>query len=162
MKPIALTAVFLACFVHLACATEASPNGGADAPDGDAEIGSTDGGDNGAGPISPELASFCFMTGNPPSDRPYAVIRRLKVGKGTYGGIKDILPRLASDAKRRGADAIIDYDGAQRFGFFPWRMVRPVVRGTAIRWTGTKPADCAVVGGTTLHEILESGNPPPR
>ena len=154
MKPAVLAAAILACTVRLASAAE-PPEEGPTAPEADVETGA---GDEGA--ASPELASFCIIAGTPPSDTPYRVLRRLKVGKGTYGGIRDILPRLASNAKRRGADALIDYDGAQRFGFFPWRMVRPVVRGTAIRWTGSKPESCTAVGGHTLGEITESGLSP--
>jgi len=158
MKPIALAAVFFACFVHLASAG-AAPQEGAGAPEADVDIGA-DVDEKDVIAASPELANFCFLAGNPPADSKYAVIRRLKVGKGTYGGVRDVLPKLASSAKRRGADAIIGYEGSQRFGFFPWRMVRPVVRGTAIRWTASKPENCAAVGGSTLREIMESDVPP--
>ena len=154
MKPVVLAAGILACSLRLAFAAEA-PEEETVSPEADVEIGPRD-----EGTLSPDLGSFCIIAGTPPSDSPYSVLRRLKVGKGTYGGIRDILPKLASNAKRRGADALIDYDGAQRFGFHPWRMVRPVVRGTAIRWTGSKPESCTAAGGHTLRDILESGLSP--
>lgn len=109
-------------------------------------------------PPPPELADFCFVALTPPAGT-YTVIRRVKLGKGTYGGIKDILPKFAAYAKRVGADAVIEYDGSQRFGFFPWRMVRPVVHGVAVKWTQA-PASCAAVGGSTLQTILETDTRP--
>jgi hypothetical protein len=86
----------------------------------------------------------------------------LKVGKGTYGGVNDILPKLAKYAQMRGADAIIDYTGSQRFGFWPWRLVRPVVRGIAVKWTDDKKVDCQAIGGTKLSTIMSTNLPPER
>lgn len=107
-----------------------------------------------------DVANFCFFSGNPPADAKYAVIKKLKVGKGTYGGVKDILPKFAGYAQKVGADAIIGYTGSQRFGFWPWRMVRPVVRGVAIKWSDTQGRDCIAMGGTTLKAILATDKPP--
>jgi len=116
----------------------------------------------GAGPISlsNDVANFCFFSGVPQFEFKYAIVRRLRPGKATYGTVKDILPRFAEIARRAGADAIIEYAGSQRFGFFPWRMVRPVVRGTAIKWTDPKHKNCDVVGGTTLKTILAENRAP--
>jgi len=109
---------------------------------------------------SAELSNFCFFAGSPPSDVKYTVIKKLKVGKGTYGSVKDILPEFAGYAQSRGADAIIGYTGSQRFGFWPWRMVRPVVRGTAVKWSSPPSQDCAAIGGSTLASILATDKPP--
>jgi hypothetical protein len=107
-------------------------------------------------------ADFCLFPGAPPSDIKYVVIKELKVGKGTYGGVTDVLPALAARARSMGADAIIEYAGSQRFGFWPWRMVRPVVSGVAIRWTGPATPDCGAIGGTTLGAVLASNQAPQR
>lgn len=103
---------------------------------------------------------FCFFAGTPPSDVKYTVIKKLKVGKGTYGSVTDILPKFAGYAQKVGADAVIDYTGSQRFGFWPWRLVRPVVRGTAVKWTSPPKSDCTAMGGSTLTAILATNKPP--
>lgn len=108
-----------------------------------------------------DVGLLCFFAGKPPSDVKYTVIKRLKVAKGTYGGVTQILPKFASQARGYGAHAIIDYTGSQRFGFWPWRMVRPVVRGTAVRWSTPPSQDCATLGGSTLATILATDMPPP-
>lgn len=110
--------------------------------------------------LTTDISEFCFFAGTPPADKKYTVVRKLKLGKGTYGGVKDILPKFAGYARRVGADAIINYTGSQRFGFFPWRMVRPVVQGVAIKWSDPQKHDCTVIGGTTLKAILASDKPP--
>jgi hypothetical protein len=108
------------------------------------------------------VADFCFFTGKPPADAKYKVVRQLKLGKGTYGGVKDILPKFVQRAQKLGADAIINYTGSQRFGFWPWRMVRPVVRGVAVKWDEPKNHNCAAIGGTTLQTMLAKDKAPPQ
>ncbi|QIL79744.1 hypothetical protein G7047_07375 [Diaphorobacter sp. HDW4A] len=110
--------------------------------------------------ISAEAAQFCFFPGSPPSDVKFQTVRKLKVGKGTYGGVKDILPKFANQALGLGADAVMNYAGSQRFGFWPWRMVRPVVQGVAIQWTAPPGKDCAALGGSTLATILATDKAP--
>jgi hypothetical protein len=65
-------------------------------------------------------------------------------------------------AKADGADAIINYNGAQRFGFWPWRLVRPVLTGTAIKWNGAHAPDCVATGGSTLATVMSTNVEPPR
>lgn len=159
MKLAAFASLALAAFLNTASATEA-----ASAPEttestgAEADISSEAAVVPNAQPAV--LGNFCFFAGTPASDFKYTVIRKLKVGKGTYGGVKDLLPKFAGYAQSHGADAIINYTGSQRFGFWPWRMVRPVVRGTAIKWANPAAKDCAAMGGTTLSTILASDKPP--
>jgi hypothetical protein len=165
MKSVASVAIVLAALIHGAAhAAEAAsaPSGEASesSPSGtEIEISpSTDAAESEA--LANQLSDFCFFAGKPPADQKYSVVKNLKVGKGTYGGVKDILPKLADRARKTGADAIINYTGSQRFGFFPWRMVRPVVRGVGIKWADPKKPACAELGGTTLKAIIESDKPP--
>ncbi|MEZ2354788.1 hypothetical protein [Caballeronia sp. RCC_10] len=106
------------------------------------------------------LADFCFFASLPSSGQNYKIIKKLKIGKGTYGSVENLLPTMAERARQQGADAIIEYTGSQRFGFWPWRMVRPVVRGVAVQWTEPKPATCESIGGTKLSTILSSHQAP--
>jgi hypothetical protein len=39
-------------------------------------------------------------------------------------------------------------------------MVRPVVRGVAVKWSDASKPDCATIGGTTLKTILTTDQPP--
>lgn len=107
-------------------------------------------------------SDFCFFSGKPPSTVKYTVVRKLKLGKGTYGGVKDVLPKFAANAQRLGADAIIEYAGSQRFGFWPWRLVRPVVHGVAVKWVDPQSGNCQALGGSTLQTILATDQAPAK
>ena len=47
-----------------------------------------------------------------------------------------------------GGNVVINYNASQRFGFWPWRIVRPVVWGTAVKWK--TPVDCKQLGGIEI------------
>src|SRR5580765_6132543 len=66
----------------------------------------------------------CVLSGAPPSTTQFTIVKQLKIGKGTYGSVDEGIALLADKARTLGADAIINYSGSQRFGFFPWRFVR--------------------------------------
>jgi hypothetical protein len=85
-----------------------------------------------------------------PTTAKYTVIKQMKLGKGTFGSVDEAIAMLAEKARKAGADAVINYTGSQRFGFFPWRFVHPVVRGTAIKWAPGTTFDCVASGGS-LH-----------
>ena len=156
-----ITLILMAAFNNASAADAASAADVAQAPDAEVEVEiAPSKEDSAASATATDVANFCFFSGNPPADVKYTVIKKLKVGKGTYGGVKDILPKFAGYAQKVGADAIMGYTGSQRFGFWPWRMVRPVVRGVAIKWSGTQSQDCTAMGGTTLKAILAADKPP--
>jgi hypothetical protein len=99
-------------------------------------------------------AGFCLLTGRPPAEYSYVVVQKLKLDRETYGSVNDVLPKLIEKSRSLGADAVIDYNGSQRFGFFPWRFVRPVVSGTAIKWTPPRSVDCEAIGGHLSNGTL--------
>jgi hypothetical protein len=105
---------------------------------------------------------FCLYAGAPPSDVKYRSLGRVKLGKGTYGGVRDELPAFVAEARAKGADAITNYNGAQRFGFWPWRLVRPVLTGVAVKFDEGKSPACVVSGGATLATVMSTNLEPPR
>lgn len=101
---------------------------------------------------SAQESSICALKGAPASEYKYKTIQKVKVGKNSYGSVTQIQPVFATKAKSVGAEAIIYYNASQRFGFFPWRFVRPVITGTAITWdtTNEKSFPCTESGGFYL------------
>lgn len=91
---------------------------------------------------------ICLIKGTP-TNHQFTEIKRLKIGKGTYGSVTDLYPRIVDKTHKLGADAVIHYNASQRFGFWPWRLVRPVMTGTAIKWLSTPPS-CQSLGGTEI------------
>jgi len=111
--------------------------------------------------VKAEDADFCLYGGKPTGDVKYKAGKNVKTGRETYGSVLDELPRFVATAKAQGADAVINYNGAQHFGFWPWRLVRPVTSGVAIKWDGPAP-DCAASGGATFATIMATDKEPPR
>ncbi|OTG83732.1 hypothetical protein [Acinetobacter sp. ANC 4648] len=95
-----------------------------------------------------QATPICLVEGIPSTDQ-FRSIKRIKVAKGTYGSVVELYPRFATSARKLGADVVVNYNGSQRFGFWPWRIVRPVVWGTAVKWNTT--VDCNALGGKEIH-----------
>lgn len=92
-----------------------------------------------------ENQPICLYKNAPQVD--YEVIRFYRVGKNSYGGVNDVLPKFVHTARRLDADAVINYWGSQRFGFWPWRFIRPVMQGTAVKWKTGTVVSCEATGG---------------
>lgn len=113
-----------------------------------------------AATLSQEGRDLCVFDNGAPSDTPHQKGQKLKVAKGTYGGVKELLPELVQQALAAKADALVDYNSSQRFGFWPWRVVRPVVTATAIRWTESPRKSCEAMGGVRMETILTTNKSP--
>ncbi|OTG65476.1 hypothetical protein [Acinetobacter silvestris] len=91
---------------------------------------------------------ICLVEGIPSTDQ-FRTIKRIKIAKGTYGSVVELYPKFAASARKLGADAVVNYNGSQRFGFWPWRIVRPVVWGTAVKWNTA--IDCKTLDGKEIY-----------
>ena len=87
---------------------------------------------------------ICAIKGTPDSSQ-FQIKKRIKVAKGTYGSVVELYPRFAERAHQVGGNVVINYNASQRFGFWPWRFVRPVMWGKAVKWN--TPVDCKALGG---------------
>ena len=104
--------------------------------------------------------TICLVTGLPPSDVKFEKIRKIKRGKNSYGSVSDILPAFGAQAEALGANAVVNYIGSQRFGFWPWRFVRPVVRGDAVKIGFRAGQRCKDIGGATISEVIATNKEP--
>lgn len=107
-----------------------------------------------------DMMDICLITGLPVGEVRYDTIRNVKVGKGSYGSVVDILPKFASHVQSQGANAVVNYVGSQRFGFWPWRIVRPVVRGEGVRLYMREDQSCKDIGGATIREVIRTNQEP--
>ena len=90
---------------------------------------------------------ICAIKGTPDSSQ-FKIMKRVKVAKGTYGSVEELYPRFAERTHQVGGNVVINYNASQRFGFWPWRIVRPVVWGTAVKWN--TPVNCQQLGGIEI------------
>lgn len=91
----------------------------------------------------------CLLQGDLPYAVNYTILAQIKGSKRSYGSTDSVLNAMAQEAKRIGADAVINISAKQGFGgFMPWSHVRPKGTGAAIKLkTDQKPIDCVALGG---------------
>ena len=90
---------------------------------------------------------ICAINGTPDTSQ-FRIKKRIKVAKGTYGSVVELYPRFAERAHQVGGNVVINYNASQRFGLWPWRFVRPVMWGKAVKWN--TPVDCKALGGIEI------------
>ena len=90
---------------------------------------------------------ICAIKGTPDSSQ-FQLKKRIKVAKGTYGSVVELYPRFAERAHQVGGNVVINYNASQRFGLWPWRFVRPVMWGKAVKWN--TPVDYKALGGIEI------------
>lgn len=91
----------------------------------------------------------CLLAGSLPSEYKFIDIGRITSTKGTYGGSDEVVAAIAKEARRLGADAVVDLQASQRFkGPLPWRVTSPTGSGIAVKLDTTSPKlDCVAAGG---------------
>jgi hypothetical protein len=47
--------------------------------------------------------ALCLLSGAPPPTLQYTVVKKLTIGKGSYGSVSDVLPKLVKKARNLGA-----------------------------------------------------------
>ena len=145
------------CLVPLFLLGIAPPARGADAPPIAAAASSA------ASAPAAESAHRCFYTNPLPAELKYTVLTgKLKASKGIYGSVPEMLPRLAAQVRAAGGDAVINYNGGQHFGFWPWRITHPIVTGAALKWDAGQPVpDCQATAMPNFRVQLHgTGNLP--
>ncbi len=84
--------------------------------------------------------NICLLAGTPPSDVKYEVLGRVVATKGGYGSTDELFPHMAYQARKMGADAVINLQSGQKFkGPLPWRVTSPSGDGTAIKLLPNSP-----------------------
>jgi hypothetical protein len=90
----------------------------------------------------------CLLAGALPTEFKTTEIGRIKATKRTYGSTEQLFPVMAEEARRIGADAIINLQADIRFKSpLPWRITSPTGDGQAVTVASEKPLDCLAVGG---------------
>lgn len=102
--------------------------------------------------VTARTGPVCMLAGDLPEGVRATTIGRVKATKGTYGSTDNLMKPMADEARRVGADAIVDLQANQRFkGPLPWRYNAPTGDGQAVRFEASQaPFDCAQAGGQLL------------
>jgi hypothetical protein len=88
----------------------------------------------------------CFIRAPLPSSIAYSVIGEIRGGKKWYGGFSEVLTAMANEARRIGADAVINLVTTMDANAIAF--ARPIGTGTAIKLKEKGSFDCQKNGGT--------------
>lgn len=102
--------------------------------------------------VTPRNGPVCMLAGGLPDGMQVVLIGKVKATKGTYGSTANLMKPMADEARRVGADAVINLQAAQRFkGPLPWRYNAPTGAGTAVHFVDQAASfDCVSSGGQLL------------
>lgn len=89
---------------------------------------------------------FCYFD-TEPNGAAFKVIGKVHLGGNFYGSANGLLPGFEKKVKARGGNSIANFKASQRFGFWPWRFIRPVVSGDAIQILNANGKSCEELGG---------------
>ncbi len=99
---------------------------------------------------------FCFIKDElPQGNVEYSMLKNVKVGSNFYGSTGKVVAKLMKESIAKGGNAVVNFYAGQRFGFWPWRLVRPVARGRVIKITNANGLTCEEIGGKTIQQVLE-------
>ncbi|MCL2872219.1 MAG: hypothetical protein FWF41_04470 [Betaproteobacteria bacterium] len=79
----------------------------------------------------PHNDMVCILRGTLPDTVPVKVLGYIKGSKRSPGKTEEVFTRMADEARKMGATAIVDAKGNQHFNI--WVVVRPVGNGTAVK-----------------------------
>lgn len=92
---------------------------------------------------------FCYFE-TEPQGAAFKVIKKKTIVAGNFFGSTDgLLPKLEDKVTKRGGNSIANFNASQRFGFWPWRVIRPITSGDAILIMNAHGKSCAELGGHT-------------
>ncbi len=99
---------------------------------------------------SPEFARYtgpvCFLSIPLPPEVEATPVGKLVGSKRWYGGTTEVLQVAADEARRSGANLVVNVKSGHRVGAIAW--ARPLASGDSYRLNDGETIDCAKYGGT--------------
>ena len=87
----------------------------------------------------------CLLKTGLPANVGHSVLGPIEGSKEFYGGVAEIIPLMAQEARNIGADAIVNLVTGQKMGMWAWS--RPYGTGTAVKLNNKSDLNCAALGG---------------
>lgn len=87
----------------------------------------------------------CLLKTALPASVKHRVVGAVESSKEWYGSQTELYPMMADEARRMGADVVVNMTTAHKMGPLAW--ARPVGTGSAIKLDDRKDLNCATWGG---------------
>ena len=96
-------------------------------------------------PVIRHSDPVCFLKSPMPEGVKYTSLGSVEGSKEFYGSVNEILPLMAEEARKMGADAVINFWTGPRIGLWAW--ARPIGTGTAVKLADKSALNCVAAGG---------------
>lgn len=80
-----------------------------------------------------------------PSSISHQIVGDIDASKQFYGGSGALVPLMADEARKMGADVVVNLRTGQKMGMFAW--ARPYGTGTGVKLTNKADLHCLSLGG---------------
>lgn len=87
----------------------------------------------------------CLLQSPLPETVKHKVVGQIDASKRWYGGTGALMPLMADEGRKLGADAVVNIRSGQRIGLFAWAT--PYAYGTAVKVDDPKALNCLGLGG---------------
>ena len=94
---------------------------------------------------TPHVEPVCMLKSPLPSSIRHTIVGRIDASKQFYGSSGALIPLMAEEARKMGADVVVNLVVGQKMGMFAW--ARPYGSGTGIKLVDKADLACLALGG---------------
>ncbi len=95
-------------------------------------------------PVMPHVEPVCMLKSPLPSSILHTVVGNIDASKQFYGGSDQLIPLMADEARKMGADVVVNMRTGQKMGMFAW--ARPYGSGTGVKLQNKADLNCLALG----------------
>lgn len=96
-------------------------------------------------PAAARSGPVCLLQSPLPESVRHRTIGQIDASKRWYGGTGALMPLMADEGRKLGADAVVNIRSGQKIGLFAWAT--PYAYGTAVKLEDAKDLNCLALGG---------------
>ena len=94
---------------------------------------------------APHVEPVCVLKSPLPSSIPHTVVGEIDASRRWYGGVGTLIPLMADEARKMGADVVVNLRSGHKIGLFAWST--PYATGTGVKLANRADLNCAANGG---------------
>lgn len=99
----------------------------------------------GAETAAARTGPVCLLQSPLPDAAKHRTLGQIDAGKRWYGGTGALMPLMADEGRKLGADAVVNIRSGQKVGAFAWAT--PYAYGTAVKLENPGELNCIASGG---------------
>jgi uncharacterized protein YbjQ (UPF0145 family) len=95
--------------------------------------------------MAPHVEPVCMLKSPLPSSIRYSIVGEINSSQQFYGSSEPLIPLMADEARKMGADAVVNLKLGHKMGMLAWS--RPYGLGTGVKLANPGDLNCLALGG---------------